>query len=93
MMRSLIWNRRIGIRGRFLVYSVLILYVLVRMAALACGASAESVQHRHHAAPLTHFSHSLLCAFACQVNLGGGLSVGQVGFFVAGCWVAIYGSV
>lgn len=93
MMRSLMWDRHIGIRGRFLVYSVLILYVLVSMAALACGASAESVQHRHHAAPLTHSSHSLLCAFACQVNLGAGLSVGLVRLFVAGCWLAAYGSV
>jgi len=61
MMRSLMRNRHVGIRRRFLVHSVLILYVLVSVAALACGASAESVQHRHHAAPLTHSSHSLLC--------------------------------
>jgi hypothetical protein len=93
MMRSLMRNRHIGIRRRFLVYSVLILYVLVSVAALACGASAESVQHRHHAAPLTHSPHSLLCAFACHVNLGAGLSVGLVGLFVAGCWQAAYGSV
>ena len=93
MMRSLMRNRPIRIQGRFLVYSVLILYVLVSVAALACGASAESVQHRHHAAPLTHSSHSLLCAFAGQVNLGADLSVGLVGLFVAACWLAAYGAV
>lgn len=93
MMRSLMRDRHIGIQRRFLVYSVLILYVFVSVAALACGASAESVQHRHHAAPLNHSSHSLLCAFACQSNLGAGLPVGLVGLFVAACWLAAYGSV
>jgi hypothetical protein len=86
-------NRHIWIRGRLLVYSVLILYVLVSVAALTCVGSMESAQHRHHAAPpLDHSSHSLLCDFACQANIGASLSVGLMGLFVAGCWLAAYGS-
>ncbi|MDP2384011.1 MAG: hypothetical protein Q8N00_14535 [Nitrospirota bacterium] len=93
MMQSLMRNRHIGIWRKIFVCSVLILYVLVSVAALACGAPAEWVQHRHHAAPLNHSSHSLLCAFACQANLGASLSVGLVGLFVAGSWLVVYGSV
>jgi len=93
MMRSSMLNRHIWIRGRLLVYSVLILYVLVSVAALTCVGSMESAQHRHHAAPpLDHSSHSLLCDFACQANIGASLSVGLMGLFVAGCWLAAYGS-
>lgn len=91
MMRSSMLNRHIWIGGRLLVYSLLILYVLVSVAALACVGSVESAQH-HAAAPLDHSSHSLLCALACQANIGASLSVALVGLFIAGCWLAANGS-
>ena len=84
MMRSTILNRHIRVRGRLLVWSVLLLYGLVSVAALTCVESVGPAQHQHHTAPLDHSFHSLLCALACQANIGASLSVALVGLFVAG---------
>lgn len=74
--------------GKLLAYTVLILYILINVEALTCVESMGS-DHHHAAGMLDHSSHSLLCALACQANIGATPSVPLLGLFSVGGRLAV----